>query len=139
MGLGEVTMKAVGAGGRARPHRRSGTAATALFVPFVVLACLLTAPAAKAQSKDQVVEIGQDKIGAAKVAVGKSRTLRTSVGFVDLVVGDVEVADVMPLTDHSLYVMGKKIGTTNVSIFDASKRLVGLIEVEVTDDTPRLR
>ena len=138
MGLGEVAMKAAEAGGRSRLQRRSGTAAAALFVPLVVLACLLTAPAAKAQSKDQVVEIGQDKIGAAKVAVGKSRTLRTSVGFVDLVVGDVEVADVMPLTDHSLYVMGKKIGTTNVSIFDASKRLVGLIEVEVTYDTPRL-
>ncbi len=136
--MGGFAMRAVTADGRSRPQRKGRAGAAALVVPFVVLTSLAAAPLARAEPRDQIVEIGQDKIGVAKVPIGKSRTLRTSVGFVDLVVGDAEVADVMPLTDHSLYVMGKKIGTTNVSVFDASKRLVGLIEVEITYDTPRL-
>jgi pilus assembly protein CpaC len=57
---------------------------------------------------------------------------------VDLVVGDPEIADVMPQTDETLYVLGKKIGTTNVSVYDAAKQLVGVIEIEVAYTTPRL-
>ncbi|CAA9363651.1 MAG: Type II/IV secretion system secretin RcpA/CpaC, associated with Flp pilus assembly, partial [uncultured Microvirga sp.] len=58
--------------------------------------------------------------------------------FVDVVVGDPETADVMPLTDTTLYVLGQKIGTTNIAVYDAAKALVGVIEVEVGYNTPRL-
>ena len=44
--------------------------------------------------------------------------------------GDPDIADVMPLTDRSLYVLGKKLGTTNVSIYDAGKQLIGSLPVE---------
>ena len=44
----------------------------------------------------------------------------------------------MPLTDRSLYVLGKKIGTTNVSVYDAAKQLVGVIDVEVELQHDRL-
>jgi pilus assembly protein CpaC len=73
-----------------------------------------------------------------RVTLGRSHTLETSRGFVDLVVGDPEIADVMPLTDKTLYVLGKKIGTTNVSVYDAGKQMVGVIEVEVAYNTARL-
>ncbi len=73
-----------------------------------------------------------------RATVGKSHTLQTNRGFVDLVVGDIEVADVMPLTDRTLYVLGKKVGTTNVSVYDGSKQLVGIIDVEVGYNTARI-
>jgi pilus assembly protein CpaC len=57
---------------------------------------------------------------------------------VDLVVGDPDIADVMPLTDRTLYVLGRKAGTTNVSIFDVERRLMGVIDVEVGVDAPRM-
>jgi pilus assembly protein CpaC len=44
----------------------------------------------------------------------------------------------MPLTDRTMYVLGKKLGTTNVSVYDTSKSLVGVIEVEVGYNTPRI-
>lgn len=77
-------------------------------------------------------------VSSAQVIQGKSKTVQMARSFVDLVVGDPEIADVMPLTDRSLYILGKKAGTTNVSIFDGLKQLVGVVEVEVTYNTPRL-
>lgn len=72
------------------------------------------------------------------VAIGNTETLRTPDTFVDLVVGDPNIADVMPLTNKSFYVHGKKPGTTTVSAYDSEKQLVGTIEVEVGANSNRL-
>jgi pilus assembly protein CpaC len=111
--------------------------ALAIAAPLAGLAILLGAMAAPAWSQE-LVQIGEGRVGAVRVTHGKSHTLQTSRGFVDLIVGDPEIADVMPLTDRTLYVLGKKIGTTNVSVYDAAKQLVGIVEVEVAYDTARL-
>ena len=50
-------------------------------------------------------------------------------------VGDPTIADVHPLTDHSLSILGKKIGTTRVSVYGEGKKLVGIIDVEVGYET----
>ncbi len=73
------------------------------------------------------------------VSTGNTETLRTPNAFVDLVVGDPTIADVMPLTDKSFYVHGKKTGTTTVSAYDADKQLVGTIEIEVGANSNRLQ
>jgi pilus assembly protein CpaC len=122
--------------GKRRFHR--GALALAIAAPLAGAAILMRAAFAPAAAQGRLVEIGESKVGAARVTLGKSQTLQTSLGFVDLVVGDPEIADVMPLTDRSLYVLGKKLGTTNVSVYDAAKALVGVIEVEVGYNTPRL-
>ena len=128
--------RAAGWGGRQRFSRMS--LAVALAAPLSGVA-LLGLPLSAAFAADaRLVAIGENRVGAVRVAMGKSETLRTSRSFVDLVVGDPEIADVMPLTDSTLYVLGKKIGTTNVSVYDASKQLVGVIEIEVAYNTPRL-
>lgn len=72
------------------------------------------------------------------VIVGKSLDVRTNASFVNIAVGDPDVADVNPLTDRSLSILGKKIGTTRVTIYDEQKRLVGIYDVEVTYDVSRL-
>ena len=58
--------------------------------------------------------------------------------FTDVTVGDPEVADVTPLTDHALSILGKKIGTTRVTIYGEGKRLVGLFDIEVSYEVSRL-
>jgi pilus assembly protein CpaC len=58
-----------------------------------------------------------------------------SLPFTDIVVGDPLTADVAPLTDQTLYVLGRKLGTTNVTLFDDAKRLVAVIDIEVTHNT----
>jgi pilus assembly protein CpaC len=127
-----------GFGPRPRWRRfHKGALALAVAAPLLATACLI-AGAVPAAAQTQLVEIGENKVGAVRVTQGKSLTVQTTLGFVDLVVGDPEVADVMPLTDRTMYVLGKKLGTTNVAIYDPGKSLVGVIEVEVGYNTPRL-
>ena len=72
------------------------------------------------------------------VTIGKSQDVRTDTSFVDVMVGDPDVADVNPLTDHTLSILGKKIGTTRVSVYAEGKKLIGIFDVEVNYDISRL-
>jgi pilus assembly protein CpaC len=110
----------------------------ALAAPIAGLIILGSAALAPVKAQVEVVEIGDGRVGTVRATLGRSQTLQTNRGFVDLVVGDPEVADVMPLTDRSLYVLGKKVGTTNIAVYNAGKQLVGVIEVEVSYDQQRL-
>ena len=64
------------------------------------------------------------------VNIGKSEDVRTDTSFVEITVGDPEVADVNPLTDRALSILGKKNGTTRVSIYAEGKKLIGVFDVE---------
>src|SRR5262245_59577352 len=81
---------------------------------------------------------GNDRTIMVTVPIGKSEDVRTDNSFVDVVVGDPEVADVNPLTDHALSILGKKIGTTRVSVYAEGKKLIGIFDVEVSYDITRL-
>jgi pilus assembly protein CpaC len=72
------------------------------------------------------------------VTVNKSRTFRVARPFTRAVVGAVELADVLPLSDRSIYIQGKKVGTTNVSLFDADARLIGVLDLDIGLDTGTL-
>jgi pilus assembly protein CpaC len=43
------------------------------------------------------------------------------------------------MTDHSLYIQGKKIGTTNISLFDHEMHLLEVLDLEVSVDTLNLQ
>jgi pilus assembly protein CpaC len=64
----------------------------------------------------------------------KSRTLRLERPFTQAVVGAPDIADVLPMSERVIYIQGKKIGTTNVSVFDQDKHLISVIDLEVTLD-----
>jgi pilus assembly protein CpaC len=69
------------------------------------------------------------------VTLNKSRSFRIDHAFSSAVVGAPDIIDALPLTDRTLYLQGKKIGTTNVSVFDQAMRLIAIIDVEVAADT----
>jgi pilus assembly protein CpaC len=73
------------------------------------------------------------------VTLFKSRTLRIEKPFATAVIAAPEIADILPMSDRSLYVQAKKIGTTNISIFDSSMQVIGVVDIEVTPDTGNLR
>ncbi|HET6377447.1 MAG TPA: type II and III secretion system protein family protein [Methylocella sp.] len=68
------------------------------------------------------------------VTRNKSRTLRLERPFAQAVVGAPDIADILPMSDRVIYIQGKKIGTTNVSIFDQEKNLISVLDLEVTLD-----
>jgi pilus assembly protein CpaC len=65
----------------------------------------------------------------------KSRTFEFDSPFASAVIGAPEIADVLPMSDRVIYLQGKKVGTTNVSVFDQSAQLIGVIDVEVAIDS----
>ena len=69
------------------------------------------------------------------VTVNKSRTINVGKPFARAMVGSVDYADVVPLSDRAIYIQGKKPGTTNVSLFDSDARLIGVLDLQVTLDT----
>jgi pilus assembly protein CpaC len=90
-------------------------------------------------SEQRMIEIsGNNRTAMVTVTIGKSLDVRTDNSFVNVTVGDPEVADVNPLTDHTLSILGKKIGTTRVSVYDESKKLIGIFDIEVSYDITRL-
>jgi pilus assembly protein CpaC len=81
---------------------------------------------------------GTDHTTMVTVTIGKNQDVHTATSFVDVMVGDSEIADVNPLTDHTLSILGKKIGTTRVTVYGEGKKLVGIFDVEVSYDITRL-
>jgi pilus assembly protein CpaC len=50
-------------------------------------------------------------------------------------VGNQDIADAQPITDQSVYLVGKTLGRTTVNLFSTTGQPVGLIAVEVSVDT----
>lgn len=73
------------------------------------------------------------------VTLNKSRTFHIDKPFATAVIGAPDIADVLPISDQQLYVQGKKVGTTNLSVFDQGQRLVSVLDVEVAVDTATLQ
>jgi pilus assembly protein CpaC len=104
-----------------------------------MVAALLSPPAISDAQAQRMLAISSAKRTATiLVAVGKTEDVRVDAPFSEVTVGDPEVADVTPLTDRALSILGKKIGTTRVSIYGEGKRAVGIVDIEVTYDVSRL-
>jgi pilus assembly protein CpaC len=73
------------------------------------------------------------------VTVNKSRLINVDRPFVTALPASAEIADVRPTTDQALYIQGKKIGTTNISLFDKDMHLVTILDLEVTIDFANLQ
>src|SRR6516164_9482349 len=111
-----------------------------LFVPLIIAPALLgvgPGPLPHAQAQPQIEESGA--VRHIVVTVNKSRTLRFDNAFASAVVGAPDIVDALPMSDRVLYIQGKKVGTTNVSVFAQDMKLIGVIDVEVTLDTGNLQ
>jgi pilus assembly protein CpaC len=69
----------------------------------------------------------------------KSRTIGLARSFDQAVVGNPEIADVLPISDHEIYIQGKRVGTTNVSLFDKDRNPIGVLDLDVTIDVQNIR
>src|SRR6516164_8630339 len=73
------------------------------------------------------------------ITLFKSRTLQVDKPFATALIGSPDIADILPMSDRALYIQAKKVGTTNISVFDSNMQVLGVIDVEVTPDTGSLR
>jgi pilus assembly protein CpaC len=77
--------------------------------------------------------------GELAVPVNKSQVLRSDQPYARAMIGNPEIADVLPLTASSLYVLGKKAGTTSLTLYDRSNRLIAVVDVTVGPDVTTLK
>ena len=117
--------------------RRRPAVTLAAAVLMVVVGGLFGGGEVLAQKTIQIS--AAQRTATVPVYIGKSEDVRTDTSFVEITVGDPEVADVNPLTDRSLSILGKKNGTTRVSAYAEGKRLIGVFDVEVIFDTSLLQ
>jgi pilus assembly protein CpaC len=107
-----------------------------LIAAALITAASFTPSFGEPQPEQRVIQIGANKRTATvQVLIGKSEDVRTDTSFVEINVGDPEIADVNPLTDKSLSILGKKNGTTRISMYAEGKRLIGVFDVEAIFDT----
>lgn len=118
-------------GNRANEHKKRAGAWRAFLLAWAALALAGPfVPAAFAQ-QTMTVALSEGAVTRAVLQPGTTMTITTSKAFSDLVIGNPDVADVVPLSDQSLYIQGKVNGVTNVSIYGADKTLLGVIDVRV--------
>lgn len=89
-------------------------------------------------------DAGSDRHGGVRirhidVAINKSTTLRIDTALKTATVGSADIADMQVMTKNVIYILGKKVGTTNISIFDEDMRVTEVIDVEVGVDTADLQ
>ena len=114
-------------------------AAIGLSSDLVALALGLGTLNAPAFAQGTVARVNEARpVSRVSVVVNKSDTYRLDNPFTDILVGSSDIADVIPLSDRQLYILGKKIGTTNVSLYDRTKRLIGVIDIDVKLDTTNM-
>ncbi len=70
-----------------------------------------------------------------KLPVSQAVTVVVSAPVGKIVAADPTIADAQPITDKSIYVVGKSFGTTTVNLFSDDGKPVGLLAVEVGADT----
>ena len=105
---------------------------------LAALAALGVAAPAAAQISNISVAEGVHA-GELDVPVNKSQVIRSDRAFAKALIGNPEIADVLPLTDRSLYVLGKKTGTTSLTLYDRRNMLIAVIDVAVGPDVIGLK
>ncbi len=101
----------------------------------------LSPDVANAQS-NRTISIESDSsvyAGYIPVALNKSKVLRVSDPVQRLLLGNEDIADVMAVTDRTVYVLGKAIGTTSLSIYGANQKLIAVLDLEVVHDSQSLK
>jgi len=73
------------------------------------------------------------------VPINQSQVLRVDRPFAQALIGNEEIADILPLTNRSIYVLGKQNGTTSLTLYDARRNLIAVIDIVVGPNVIGLR
>jgi pilus assembly protein CpaC len=126
-------------GGSPSQHRRWFDRCLAVIVLAIIAALTASPQQLSAQTSSRGFRSEGEPVRRIVVTLFKSRTFHLDQAFATAVIGAPEIADVMPMSDHSLYIQGKKVGTTNLTVFDQNQKLVTIFDVEVAVDTGNLQ
>ncbi|KRB13473.1 pilus assembly protein CpaC [Mesorhizobium sp. Root695] len=107
-----------------------------LGIATAALSCLaaLFLSSLAAGAADRFIDVSTPAVHRIFLPMSQSVTVQVSANLGDIVVGDEKIADAQPMTDRTLYVIGKGAGTTTVNLFSTDKRSLGALQIEVGVD-----
>ena len=106
---------------------------TRIAAAALAVAALLGAAPAAAQTN----AIAPD-LGTLEIPLNKSRVFTADRPIGRAMIGSSDVADVLPVTNRSVYVLGKKMGTTSLTLYDAAGQVISVMNVAVGPDVDAL-
>ena len=109
-----------------------------LFAVILAAACMIggTLPSALA-AKGDLVSLSSDEIEVKKplqITLGKAELVDVGEDLSDVLVADSSVIDVMAVQSDRLYIVGQRVGDTNIILLDEEGNLVKRLDVHVTYD-----
>lgn len=119
-----------------------GVAVLAFSVLALTLGAEALAQQAQAERNGTEVRIQQGEglhAGEFVVPINKSQILRLDVPFRDISVGNPAIADVLALTDRTMYILGKGLGSTSLTIFGPRRQLIAVADIVVTYDIESIK
>ncbi len=107
----------------------------------VALAAIMALPQpTDAAGTQTVTNVTEDMHGGQlAVPVNKSQVLKIDKPFSRVLVGNPEIADILPLTNRSVYVLGKATGSTSLTIYDNARNLMTVLDLVVGPDVQGLK
>ena len=105
----------------------------------LVVAITLQGGSAWAQVAVDALNADQINAGEFVVPINKSQVLKVDQPFSELLIGNPEIADVVALTNQTVYVLGKQLGTTNLTIYGAKRKLLAVLDLVVSYDVESLK
>lgn len=109
-----------------------------LLIAITMLFCVVTDAIAQ-RSLNGISMHGRSGGLAVDIPLNKSDVLRSDRPFQEVAVGNPEIADVQVLGERSLYIFGRKFGSTSVTLSDALGRIIAVVDVNVIHDVGRLK
>lgn len=108
-----------------------------LITTFAALAASAAMPAAVMPAAAQ--SAGPLHAGTLEVPENKSEVVTSDRPISKALIGSAEIADVLPISNRSVYVLGKKTGTTSLTLYDVGNRVIAVMDVSVGPDVEGLR
>jgi len=105
-----------------------------------ILAAALLASAALVAAPAQAQSSGADiHAGEIEVAINKSQIVTADRAIDRAMIGSEAIADVLPVSDRSIYILGKSVGTTSLTLYDKMNRVIAVMDISVGPDVESLR
>ncbi len=76
---------------------------------------------------------------ASKCRSTRARWSPPTASIAKALVGNPGIADVLPISERSVYVLGKAFGTTSLTLYDRTNRVIAVMDVQVGPDVEGIR
>lgn len=105
-----------------------------MLAALLLLSGLLFASGAAA-AQAVTYDLSTTSVMRINLPVSQAVTVNITDAVGKIVSADPNIADAQPITEKSLYLVGKSVGTTTVNLFSSAGTPIGLLAVEVGADT----